>query len=269
MDFINALADHLAEKLNIKKSKIVSVLNTFPSSSNNEGSSGDESEDEKKTKIPKKVSKQKTNVSSEVHKCERVKRNQTEPCGKNARRSVVEADGEEHWYCGGEKSGCYPIALKQSTEEKVPEKVKSKEKDEPEKSSKAREIVKKMKSTGNKFSVRKHVSDKHGRIYLDLETKIIIDKTTQKATGKYDQKHDKILKLDEDDIRFLEANKILIDPEALPETSETSSKDSKKSSQSNDESGDESEDELDLEGSGDESDSSDSDSEESSDSDSD
>lgn len=43
---------------------------------------------------------------AQLHKCERIPKNRTTVCGRNARNEV---DGK--WYCGTEKSGCYRAIL--------------------------------------------------------------------------------------------------------------------------------------------------------------
>ena len=126
MNFLREdLLNHLSKELEIDVDDITQAFETFTLSSPKSAPKGSKAKvSTVKGKVvtskvnyattkpnTKVINKKVTTVTKKGHECERIKKGQTEPCGKNALRSIKDDDGE-HWYCGSEKSaGCYKSEL--------------------------------------------------------------------------------------------------------------------------------------------------------------
>lgn len=146
------------------------------------------------------------------HTCERVPRGKTEMCGKNAKKFITK-DGETHWYCGSEKSGCYKAALGAVQRNTTPKKVV--------KSSVAKEqtLLDKIMEKKN-FVVTKVVVD--GKtLYMNTDNRVLFNSETSKAYGRLDD-NDKIVPLTAANKRWLTANGIEEEPYEFEEIEEES-----------------------------------------------
>lgn len=68
-----------------------------------------------------------------------------------------------------------------------------------------------------RFKFFKYVSSNLGIIYINKPNNLIINRETERIYGKYDKENDKILKLNVNDVNFLQFNKLRIDFEILDE----------------------------------------------------
>lgn len=292
--FGKLLATHLASELEVSVKDVTTALENF--GLDEHALSSDESPEPQRKPIKKKnvpptkdrpvVDKPKESKSSdselskEVYPCERVKRGQPDSCGKNSRRFVEGKDGSKHWYCGGEKSGCYPIALKATSEKslessstKKPTKGGQKESSSKKPTTnvgrkaladeRSESLLRKVTQTKKLHAVSIR-TESHGKLYYDKKTRILFDNQTQEAYGVLAEDKDTINPLDDENIRWLEANGYLIRPtttKSKPPSKKPKATPKKKASKP------ESEDELELGDSEEDSDPSDDDSELDSDSD--
>lgn len=69
------------------------------------------------------------------------------------------------------------------------------------------------------FTFKKHVSNNLGIIYVNVneQNKLIIDRQTERIYGKYDEEEDKMLKLNTDDLKFLQSSRLRVDFEIVDE----------------------------------------------------
>lgn len=210
---IDEICEHFAEKLEVTKSAVKKAIKSFGESTDVSVSS---SETESVVKKPKKQVR--SSGDDEKHLCERIKRGQSEPCGKNAKRSIENDDGELAWYCGGEKSGCYSIALKASKQTSLPPEAKKSTDTSPLKTNeerkkysdlKSKELLKKVNKK-EEIKLMKVHSDKYGDIYIHKTTKVVFDSKKEEAYGVYDMSEDQINEIDDENIRWLEANSVKV-----------------------------------------------------------
>ncbi len=226
-EFIENFSNYLSSELNCDPEDVIEALNNFtvsPASSKTKKSIT--KKPLKKKTLVKQTPKKKPFVKSkplEKHICERTPRGKTEQCGKNAKNGVDD-DGTMRWYCGTEKSGCYATILKSMVRAKGPASGGAKgpvggAKPNANANAKAKPntLVEKKKVANikseslvrritkkNKFDVRK--VRKGGKVYwMDFGTRILFDHATEEAYGVLDKKN-KERKLNNEEIRLLEAH---------------------------------------------------------------
>jgi hypothetical protein len=231
--FGTALADHLAEVLDASVKDVTDALNSFnPSEENtkNGKTSSTKAEVKSKSKEPEKkvptkttannTNEKKSTKPAEKHTCERVKRGSTDPCGKNASRSIGTGKNQK-WFCGGEKSGCYQAELnaaaKKDTENKAiakntkevttKETVKSKAQtaktnDERKKASddKSKSLVHEVLK--NMVVVKKTINGQ--QIYYEKTRRLAFDNDKQEFYGKLGS-DGKIEQMTDDDVKWVES----------------------------------------------------------------
>lgn len=182
----------------------------------------EEVEEVKKKPAPK--AKPKASPKSKVgHTCERIPRGPNKDvCGKPAKNSVDEGDGKLHWYCGTEKSGCYKCILGQMSRQtkSTPPKATPKAKKAPGKKPTTLEGKKKLADENTKELIKKTIKRQKltlkkrsvgGKsVYMDNQTRVLVDRATQEAYGKLAKDNETIKSLEDEDIRWLEASGISV-----------------------------------------------------------
>jgi hypothetical protein len=245
-----ALADHLAETLNVSVSDVTDSLNTFLSPNEieqipnkngkkanakaNRASTTTKKVPEKKeavknTKAPTKTVEKK-NKPAEKHTCERIKRGQTDHCGKNATKSIGTGK-QQKWFCGTEKAGCYSAELnaeaKKNTEKKAVDanvskvmqksgkndntKNGAKGGDISKKTNEERKIVSDNKSKslvhsilGNLNVNKKTINGK--LLYIERTKRILYDFENNEFYGILDKDNKTVLPIPDDIIKWIETH---------------------------------------------------------------
>ena len=181
------------------------------SDSESESSSDSDSPPPKKTKNVKSQKK----GNSDVHKCDRIPRGKTEPCGKNA-KNKVKSDGT-HWYCGTEKSGCYKAIMNAVNKSNTKSAPKGKSKAPAPKTNAGRKSSSDVKSKTlvDKLSKKSVINPRKIKIgkethYVDSETRILFDKVTKEAYGELSKDKKSVVPLSKKNIKFVEANGLKI-----------------------------------------------------------
>lgn len=173
--------------------------------------------------------KKNTNNDGEKHTCVRVKRGQTEPCGKNAKN---EYDGQ--WYCGTEKSGCYKCIIGAAARKSANDNPSIKRTSGSSKTSKSTGTLEDRKKNAAKKSqtliqkvnesrilnIRKVEMSNGKSVFMEEETRILFNPKTKEAYGKLNKKQTEIKKLSDENIRWLEANNHSIKQEESDDESE-------------------------------------------------
>ncbi len=159
-------------------------------------------------------------VVKEKHTCCRLPRNSTEKCGKNAKNKVINDVGEEVWYCGTEKSGCYKIIhaamnriKTKPIDVKIPAPKKATSSAAPTlKSNKVvskKNTVKLVNTVVKREGLNLRFMDIDGeRIHYHPESRIAFYKETQEAYGLLQD--EKIVDFDDKALRFIEANNLTV-----------------------------------------------------------
>lgn len=212
--FGNALAQHMADKLNVDIDDVIGAFDSFVS--------GDAPKAKVAPAKSKAAPKAKTSAATSGSTCERYKRGQTDPCGKAAKRTVADAEGVDHWYCGSDKSGCFSIMLKASSEKALSDsgtkkttgatskkKAMTNESRKEIANTKSESLLRKVTQT-KKLSTMSIVTSSFGKIWYDKNTRVLFDKVTHEAYGILDESNEKILPLDDENIRWLEASNYTI-----------------------------------------------------------
>ena len=152
---------------------------------------------------------------SEVHTCEKIPRGKTDPCGKKAKRSY-----EGKWYCGTEKSGCLKSIINKAT--KVQKSGSTNEKPMTKKEQKksisdikSQVLVHQITKT-QKLSVKKLII-KNKVYWINHASRVVFDREKREAYGKLDKDNITIKKLDDNTVRWLEANGINIKEGSIEE----------------------------------------------------
>lgn len=231
--FDAGLIRHLANTFEVTEEAVIAALNTFcpevvkvkkqvlPPRDNSSNSSIPAPVELKKEKVkaPPKTTGKKSN-----HTCCRLKKGSVDPCGKPSKRSVT-VDGEEKWYCGTERSGCFKIMMATAQKfetKKVDQSLKSQAvKTDPAKvKTKVLDII----SKGEKitFSKTRHGE---GHIYRNKETNFVSNQETNKVIGKFDKALKKVVPLKEED--YAELEKYSLDFERPKDESSSSSEEGK------------------------------------------
>jgi len=184
-----------------KKSKSIKKLN-------------DESVDTKEfIKETKKSENKETKKKSEDHKCERLPRGKSDPCGKIARNST-EINGEMKWYCGTKNSGCYHSILSSTNKKEKNEKVKKsvpEKQSDPQKSSdiKTKSLIHKIIKT-DKIYPKTITMENKSKLYIDPSSRVLFYRDGR-AYGILDKDDKTILDLTDDKIRWLESSGVKIE----------------------------------------------------------
>jgi hypothetical protein len=249
-EYGEAFTTHMAEKLNSSVEDVMDALATFTFTPNGTPKKGTAKSSVQKTtpkaapkvtakspiKTPAKTIKtpQKSNdITAKTtakktpakkntdndHTCERIKKGQTDVCGKKALRSL--GDGEdEHWYCGTEKAGCYHSELNVAVKKDVENKIVSKKQSAAgtkKPTGKAATAIKKTAGAEvakNLLKSVNHVKDlniisittkSHGKVWFGKESRALVDRVKKEFYGILDDDDDTILPLDKETIRMLEA----------------------------------------------------------------
>jgi hypothetical protein len=165
--------------------------------------------DDTKTFIEKNISKKEPvskKSESTVHKCERIPRGKSEPCGKTAKKSI-EVDGKLRWYCGTENAGCYHSILGSSNKKEKNEKsiVLPKKTSEDVKS---QSLVHKFVKKESIFTRSVMVNGEKTHIHPDTR---VLFRRNGKAYGVLDKDDKTILSINDENVRWLEASNIEIE----------------------------------------------------------
>jgi hypothetical protein len=246
--FGSSLASHIAQKLDIPVEDIIEALESF---------SGDTSTKKKvevqkktKTSVPppkkqatkevpppkkeappsKKPVKNEDTKTNEKHTCERVKKGQTEKCGKNAMR-FIEDGNKKRWYCGTEKAGCYLSELnvkakKDSEKEAIPANTKTastKKSSSVPKTNTDRKLLSENKSKSLVQTVIKQLDilpkKVNGKtIHMEKVSRALIDPQTREFYGILDEDNQTILPLDAKTIKMIESSGHTIRQEKVVKT---------------------------------------------------
>lgn len=218
-DFGNFLAKHLSNELGCSISNVEKALSSFHSASVKTSS--------------EKTNNKKPQTTNEKHTCERIPRGHKEPCGKRAKNSVEDSDGNIHWYCGTEKNGCYKSVLGRINREKekkasqtlsktisnekkgtsTAKKGTSQKERKKEADIKSSILCNKVLVT-KKFIIKRYKMKDGSTVLMDPNTRILFkhrktDKDTPKAYAKL-TKDEEIVDLNDKEIRFLETNNVEI-----------------------------------------------------------
>ena len=166
---------------------------------------------------PKKLEPKKKNTKRECRPCERFPARSDKPCGKNAFRHL-EIEGEEKWFCGTEKSGCYKCMLTQKEKVIKTSNVNKQTAPKPKKPQKnlTQKQIRDLSNNAtetlvNKITKAKTIKPKKKKIgdeiiYVDELTGICFDPKNSEAYAVL--KDEKILDLNDESIRWLEANNL-------------------------------------------------------------
>ncbi len=157
-------------------------------------------------------------AKEESHTCCRVKKGQTDQCGKPAKRSI-----DNKWYCGADKSGCYAAQLAINAKQSITETVAK-----PKATGKS--AAQKASSTDRKTASEKNVTNllekviqqkkiqvasintkSHGKVSMHRETRAVCDRDSE-FYGILADDNDTILPIDAKTRKFLEGNNYTIKP---------------------------------------------------------
>jgi len=235
-----ALADFLAETLNVSVSDATDSLNSFISNDGSEfinkknppKSSTQKivKEPIKNTKPAAKTSNKTSNNSSvkvpvnkpaEKHTCERIKRGQTDPCGKNATKSIGTGK-QQKWFCGTDKGGCYQAELNAEAKKNIEKKAvgsnatknkapQSKSKvNVSKKTNEERKIISDNKSKSlvhdviGKLNINKKTIN--GEVmYIERTKRLLFDYENKEFYGVLDDDNKTILPISDENVKWLEA----------------------------------------------------------------
>lgn len=254
------LAQHLATELGKSVKDVTAALDNFTFAEKPETGSKTASNKQPeiaKKAIPEPKAAKDTKVAKtapakgkdveEAHTCVRIKKGQTEKCGKPAKRSI-ESNGKLHYYCGAEKSGCYATELNAHAKKELDNEAGKKA---PSKAAggkapkvktgngadrkaaadvKSESLLKKI-IPKKKFVSKSIETKSHGKVYYDIDTRYLFDKLTYEVYGVLGKDNDTIEKLSDDNVRQLEASGHTIrsrsatdskakEPKAKPDTEE-------------------------------------------------
>lgn len=234
------LAKHIATGLNVDVDRVVELLNSFnsirpetnsiPLKTNptddktikNSKSKTQSSIVEKKTipstKNAAAISSGSSKASKDNHPCERIKQNQSDPCGKNATRYIM-INNKKSWFCGGEKSGCYPFMIKkQSTQsdvlpksvnitEKISKNEVKKDKNEkPGKVEEPKDLLNTMIKNRN-IQMSSITTKTHGKLFMDHTRRLLAKHNTTIFYGVLAEDNDTINPItDNEMIKWIESN---------------------------------------------------------------
>lgn len=221
------LAQHLANELGSSVEEVTNALDSFKISEPVENTKKTTSESKKKTDVkPESKKETKKGASSDSHTCCRIKRGQKEPCGKAAKKSIQDGD-KEFFYCGGEKTGCYTMALKEAAKKDMSEESVKKTSKSTKAASKGTtaskpkltntkekkiESTTKTQSLLNKvvpkksMTVKKIQTKSHGELYFEPDTRFLVDSLTKEVYGHLGDNNDTIEKLTDAQVRQIEAS---------------------------------------------------------------
>jgi hypothetical protein len=251
--FTQTLVDHLAKELSVKDTDIYDALDSFCGVENAEKDSKKDISVKKskgtsvssitKIKIPenKKTELKTTKKSSDKpekdkHFCQRIKRGQTDECGKNATRSL-QIRGKTMWLCGSEKSCCYFAELKNQASASVSEgqnknlsknkkndsATKKVTKEPPKKPTSILETVLQQKRIDT-ISVQ---TKKHGKLNMEKNKRLLVDRHTKEFYGVLDEDGETIKELSKKDIAWIESTGHCVRPDKPKKQKEFKGRDDK------------------------------------------
>lgn len=227
-----ALADYLAEKLNTSVEDVTDALNSFSDNFDTAPTvkpSSKKATEQKAKPPPKGDTKKATSTKStsktntQKHACERIKRGQTEPCGKNASRSIGTGKNE-HWFCGSDKSGCYRAELNEQAKKSLQEK---NTKSNTSQKTNARKEDTKPQGKGKTNEERKAIADNKSKslihsllkdididkkkvngelLYVERTKRALYDREKDEFYGILDKDGETILPLTDSVTKWLEAH---------------------------------------------------------------
>lgn len=219
---------HLAEKLNTDTETVENAISDYISGPKIEK----KKIPTKQTSKPKQTPKKDVIEQPEKHTCERIPNRKIDPCGKNAKK-FLEDNGVKRWYCGTEKSGCYkasagalikkvtqtskkPVAASSSSAKKKDKTLPEKKKISDESSKKLVQNILKSRDLHPRT-----IKNKGKRFHIIPANRILVERVKpHEAYGVLDDDDWTVLPLDDDKIRWLEANNIPIKESALPSLDE-------------------------------------------------
>lgn len=200
--FSEKLVSHLSAQLNCKVSDVEKALNSF---------CGIEPKIEQKTSG--------SSSSSTSNTCERIRRGQVDPCGKNAKKCIKDLEGVERWYCTP-CAKCVETRLKKEREKKASDTI-AKEATKPGKKPTQREkktqadikseVLLGKVTRKNNIAAKRYKLKNGKSVYMDRSSRILFDGTRENivAYAKLNDK-DEIEDLEDEEFRFLEALNIPI-----------------------------------------------------------
>lgn len=220
--FGSLLAAHLAKKLDVSIEDVTEALESFSPKSEPMVVSKKKTEPKKAvTPPPKKQVKdapvaKKTDKTVEKHLCERIKKGQSEKCGKNASKCIEEGK-KKRWFCGTEKGGCYHselniLAKKESEKESVSKNAKSTatKKSSAPKTNEDRKVSSEVKSKSLVQKVIKQLDilpkKVNGKtLHMEKISRALIDPNTREFYGILDDDNQTVLPLDSKTIKMVES----------------------------------------------------------------
>ena len=236
MFFSKEFKQHVAQELGTDIEDITKAFSSF-------GVTSKKSVSKKSTSSkPRKVASKSVKTSTQVHKCERIKRGAKDglPCGAIAKNMVtdkngvehraIDDDGTEHWYCGTAASKCWKAVIgakERQKKGKMDAKVDLRPSAKKNTTNKDRKTAADVKSktllnsikTRKKINATKATLKNGDRVWIDESTNIIFD-ARRSAIGVH--KDGKLYPLGSKQKRFLEAENIPWIEEKQEESSETS-----------------------------------------------
>ena len=263
--FGSLLASHLAQKLDLPVEDIIEALESFTETASTKKKVEEPQKKAKVTVVPPKKSSAKEappskkqpakedapskksttkeaapppkksltkedTKTNEKHTCERVKKGQTEKCGKNAMR-FIEDGNKKHWYCGTEKAGCYLSELniktkKDSEKEAIPTNTKStstKKSSSVSKTNTDRKLLSENKSKSLVQTVIKQLDilpkKVNGKtIHMEKVSRALVDPQSKEFYGILDEDNQTILPLDAKTIKMIESSGHTIRQEKVVKT---------------------------------------------------
>jgi hypothetical protein len=234
-----ALADHLAETLNISVSDATDSLNSFLSPDEIEhfpNKNGKKVPTKSNAKVPEKkeVKKPAAKNTKEVpvkgkpaekHTCARIKRGQADPCGKNATK-FIGTGKQQKWFCGTEKAGCYLAELNAEAKKNIDKKAidanVSKTKSSTQnntknstavskKTNEERKVISDNKSKSlvrdilGKLDVNKRTIG--GKVlYIERTKRLLYDFETKEFYGMLDEDNKTVLPIPDDLVKWVESH---------------------------------------------------------------
>ena len=219
--FEDRLADHLSTELKVDVQDVLDAMNSFginekqsaPSKKKVPKSNEVVKTSTKKAEPPKIVSQKK---NAEVHTCERIKKGQTDECGKNAKREL-KVNGVMMWLCGADKSGCYAAAVKSNIAKDIEIEVneakitKGTKKPAPKgvssKADAAKSLINKITPEDMKTAT---VKTSKGKLVYETTRRYLWDSSNNEFYGVLGDDNETIIDFKPEDIKWIEAHNHIV-----------------------------------------------------------
>lgn len=219
--FENRLADHISTELKVDVQDVLDAMNSFGTNEKKQTAPAKKKVPKynetvktstKKTEPPKIVSQK----SAEPNTCERIKKGQTEECGKNAKRQL-KVNGVTMWLCGADKSGCYAAAVKANVakdidievnEAKITKRNKNPvPKGTAAKADTAKSLIHKITPEDMKTAT---VKTSKGKLIYETTKRYLWDPVNNEFYGVLGDDNETITDLKSDDIKWIEAHNHIV-----------------------------------------------------------